>query len=308
VNQEVVYQHGFAVQREADPNNQAMTPSDATPQRPVTFVVQAASYAVGIGGSYVTTNQLFERTPDGNLYAVIGRDGNYVYGVRSISDQGIDNYGKAMIDVVTNAGGALEYHDGGTWLPLISGAKDAKAGQGVSYVLLNSGDLWQWADGSPATGGSAVPAHWTKIGGNVRAFDVGTDARGVNMVVVEGYGYLTASEVSDSTGRHFIANGVVQASAGRNGTVDFVDASGNVFWWNETAGPAIQISANATKVTTGYNTDGSDIIDILFRNGTVWDYRNGAWQQLDYNVRDLTKARAGVVDTISNAGNAWEFP
>jgi hypothetical protein len=316
VANEVVYQDGFAVQREADPNDLPMTPSDAMPQRQVSFVLEASTrsmvtgnYFTGFHVTSVTTNELFERTPNGALSPVIF-GGAPATGIKSISDQGIDNHGQAMIDVVFNSGIAEEYHDDGSWTYLGSSVTDARAGQGVSYVLFNGGTLKEWKDGSPNTG-TADNAGMYPVATSVVAIDAGMDSLGVNMVVATvrlSYALTNTYEISDSTGWHYIASHVAQASAGRNGTVDFLDGSGNVYWWNETSGPAAQIASGATKVTTGYNIDGTDIIDILYSNGTVGDWRNGVWSQLTSNVSNLTKARAGVVDTIKNDGSAWEFP
>jgi hypothetical protein len=323
VANEYVYEQGIAVQREADLlNEQAMTPSDATPQRQVTFVLQASTRSMTTGNWFtgfhvtsVTTNALFERTPDGTLSRVNIPGAPANTNIQSISDQGIDNRGQAMIDVVFSDGSAFEYHDDGQATPLGNNVKDARAGQGVSYVLLNNGTLEEYKDGSPNQG--IDPAGFQPpIGSSVIAIDAGTDSRGVNMVVATTriWSYITSTdEFSDSTGRHYIGSYIHQASAGRNGTVAYLDGSGNVYWWNETSGPAIQFASNASKVTVGYNSDGTDVIDILFSNGIVTDYRQGAGLgsgtpvQLTSNVHDISKANAGVLNIISNDGNAWKY-
>src|SRR5262249_29535094 len=107
--------NGYCVQRIADMNDQAMTPAGATTFRPVSFVLQ-------------NNGTLTERTSTGTITLSTG--------IFRISDQGIDNAGRAMIDVVATDGTAYEYHDGNGWFKLTTGVVDAKAGQGVSFLLL----------------------------------------------------------------------------------------------------------------------------------------------------------------------------
>src|SRR5207244_4089253 len=113
-----------------------------------------------------------------------------------VSDQGIDNAGRAMVCYITNTTSdsanrnAFEYHDGGKTVLLYSPASadnspiapngdparyvvSVRAGQGVSYVLMSSHDLIEYTDATRATTVQAT---------NVRAFDAGTSARGTNAV------------------------------------------------------------------------------------------------------------------------------
>src|SRR5205823_6354807 len=126
---------------------------------------------------------------------------NVASGVRSISDQGIDNHGRAMIDVVMNNGDAYEYHDGGTWTYLCHNATDAKAGQGESFVIVNGGYLWEYKD---------KDGSWWYLSPGATAIDAGTDRYGVNAVVGLFYSDNQAWEWSDSTGWNHIANSVAQ--------------------------------------------------------------------------------------------------
>jgi hypothetical protein len=306
VANEIVYQHGYAVQRIADKNDQPMTPSDAVSQRDVDFVLESTTRNLSgtlYGAKLVTTNELYEQVVGGPLVPVVGSDGKPVTNVRSISDQTIDNRGQAMIDVVMNDGIAWEYHDDGTWLILTGNAKDAKSGQGVSYVLFNNGTVREWVDGDPL-GGSIDSPRWVPIDTGVTSIDAGTNSRGVNMLAEVWSGQ--AWEKPDGDAWRQIGS-AVQVSAGRNGSVGLIDAGGNAFYWNEASPVLHPLGSNASKIALGYGVDGSDDIDVLFKNSTLWDWRYGAQnaQQLDYNVRSMSKAQSGVVYTVSNAGNAW---
>jgi hypothetical protein len=323
VANEVVYQHGYAVQREADMSDQAMTPSDATAQRQVTFLVETTTVdqLVPIGGGRYhvgvnSTNELFERTPDGALLPVF-QYGNPTTGIRSISDQGIDNYGQAMIDVVFNNGTAYEYHDSGNWVYLTNNVKDAKAGQGVSYVLDNSGNLTEYVEALlPNNIGvrNDPPPTPRPIDSNVVAIDAGTDLRGVNMVVATEAGLFglpsNTYEISDAGYWNWIGLGLAQASAGRGGNVAYIDSSGEAWSWNEGSQVPQDLGSGAKKVTVGYTSDdGAPVLDVLFNDGTVLDGRHGgAPQFFTANMTDISKARGGIVDTIGNDGTGWEFP
>jgi hypothetical protein len=293
-NLSVVYVNGYAVQRIADQGDQAMTPANAAPRNAVTFVL-------------TTGGDLYERTGGGLLYLASG--------ISSISDQGIDNQGRAMIDCITTAYGvAYEFHDGGTWTYLTGGARSAKAGQGESFVLYTDNTMREYKD---------KDGSWWYLDSQVLAIDAGTDRHGVNAVVelyIRDYNSFNpwqpsgeAWEWSDSTGWNHIANRVTQASAGRQGVVDLVFTDATAYWWQAYAGGVqggslVYIGSGVTMVTTGYDQNGNYIIDMLYSNGVVYEYRNGSgWNFLDYNVRSMSKSRGGVIDTNSFADNAWEF-
>jgi hypothetical protein len=293
-----VYVDGYAVQRIADRNDQAMTPPDATSDRPVTFVLE--NVVIGVGWRYAWfTNELFEKSADG-MQPVTWSDGAKVLGVSSISDQGIDNHGHAVIDVVLRDGTAWEIHDGNYTVQVGENVKDANAGQGVSYLLYTNGNVSEYRD---------AVANWVPIDSGVSAIDAGTDRTGVNMVTELWNGQ--AWEWSDSSGWHYIpysVYSVTQISAGRQGMIDFVDAAGQAFLWIESSGQFVYLGSGVTRVTTGYDQYGGLVVDLLYWNGDLWDWRAATgWQRLDWDVYTVSKARAGVVDDISNLGTAWEF-
>src|SRR5207249_3860886 len=101
----LVYLNGYCVQRIASKNDQAMTPAGSTSSRLVSFVLNTAN----------------------NLYACHDGVADLVSrGVAfRVSDQGIDNDGHAMIDLVTPDGHAVEYHDvSGRWVDMGWGFRD----------------------------------------------------------------------------------------------------------------------------------------------------------------------------------------
>jgi hypothetical protein len=291
---EVAYVDGYAVQRLADPNDQAMTPANATAQEPVTFVL-SQNYLTWAGGYPHYTNALYEQSQPGTpmLYLTSG--------VRSISDQGIDDHGQAMIDVVYNNGTAYEYHDGSGWTYLTSNVVQAKAGQGESFLLLSNGSLWEYKDQAGSL---------RLLDTSVTAIDAGTDRHGVN-AVAEIWGG-TAWVYSDSAGWNRIANNVVQLSAGRQGIVDLVFSDGTAYWWlpygdGVAGGQLVYLSSGVTEVTAGFDPNGNYIIDELFTNGDAYEYRvDRGWTFLDSNVRSLSKSRAGIVDYVTYADVAWD--
>jgi hypothetical protein len=309
-NLQTVYVDGYAVQRIADPGDQPMTPADATSNRPVTFVLQETDrYVPGLWGSgWTTTNELYERTPDGKLSPVTV-NGSVAWNVRSISDQGIDNHGFAMIDVVFNDNTAWEYHDDGSSNPLGFGVvKDAKAGQGVSYILHTDGTFSELKD--TTYGFTDLTPWWFNI--NAQSIDAGTDHRGVNLLVIDGSPQTW--ELSDDYAWYFVGNNILQVSAGRQGNLCFIDSNGDGWFWAAEVQPGSwgDFGSGVSKLAVGYNTDGSLVIDALFSNSNLMDYRyygggNWNWQQMDSGVTNVSKARAGIVDDVESGGNALEF-
>jgi hypothetical protein len=293
-----VYVNGYAVQRIADQNDQAMTPANATSSRAVSFVLGAPGLYSG--------SKLYRNDGNGNLVFVIS-------GVSSISDQGIDNAGRAMIDVVFTNGNAYEYHDGGTWTFLKSNVSDAKAGQGESFLLTKDGHLWEYQDANRSL---------SDLDSNVKAIDAGTDNYGVNAVTEIWGNSRQAWLWSDSTGWNEIAGGnVAQVSTGRGGVVDLVFTDGSAEWWQAywggvQGGQTANIGSGVSQVTTGYDQNGNTVIDMLYRNGSVSEWRTGSgWTDYTgYNIASLSKSRAGVVDMVTStnprygiAGDAYEF-
>jgi hypothetical protein len=285
-NLQMAYVNGYAVQRISDKNDQAMTPANAAPRDAVTFVL----------------------TNGGDLYEQTGGSLNYLRsGVASISDQGIDNHGRAMIGFVTSGGDAYEYHDGSGATYLWGGATSVRAGQGESFVLFNDGTLYEYKD----QGGS-----WQYLDQRVSSMSAGTDRYGVN-AVVEVYqrlgGTAEAWLWSDSTGWNHIGNNVAQVSAGRQGIVALIFNDGTSEWW-QAYGGGVQggttgaLDSGLAQLTAGYDANGNLVLDELFANGDVYEWRGDrGWYQLDYNVRSMSKSRSGVIDTNSNYDNAWEF-
>jgi hypothetical protein len=192
---QTVYLAGYAVQRIADRNDQAMTPYSVGPERPVQFVL-------------MNDNSLWEYSSSRKVFD----SGN----VTSVSDQGIDNYGRTMIDYISDSC-AYEYHDRATGSVFLwADVAQAKAGQGVSYVVFSwpSGNLWEYHDPS-ANSGSLSQNLYT---GAIQSIDAGTDKYGVNAVDVVlsgGYAWMR----SDTDGWHYLMANVSQVSGGQQGLV-----------------------------------------------------------------------------------------
>jgi hypothetical protein len=254
-----------------------MTPAQATSDRAVNFVLQ--------------TNGNFVEVTSSGATALAGT-------VVSMSDQGIDNQGHAMVDIVVSTSQAWEFHDTVGWTYLGSNIQSAKAGQGVSYVLFKNGVIAEFDD---ATGTYRNIYSWgTKI-------DAGTDVQGVNTVDIV-FTWQAAWENSDDTGWHFIANGVQSVSAGRQGISDYV-TTGAVARWHSEAGNLDSFLANGvSQVTAGTDALGNYMIDLLFSNGNLYEYRQGwsNWQFLDSSVKYIGKGHNGVVDMVFTWGDAWD--
>jgi hypothetical protein len=276
VNAQTVYLNGYAVQRESDKNDQALTPAGATAVTPASFVLQ-------------TNGQLWEHV-GGSWVFVSG-------GVASVSDQGIDNTAHAMVDYVTTAGAAYEFHDGAGSTFLTNGAFSARAGQGVSYVLLTNGNLYEYKDSTQG---------WSYLSAGVARIEAGTDKTGVNAVDV----VLTSGaawEVSDTSGWHFIASGVQSISAGQQGIADYVTTAGNAYLWTEATGSSGFLASGVAGVWTGVGSNGSYQIELLYTNGTAWEYKTGSgWTSLGSGLLSLSKARAGLISLVSTSGNAYD--
>jgi hypothetical protein len=307
-NAQTVYLNGYAVQREADQNEQAMTPVNARPVNPINFVLDKS----------------------GNLYAGSGSNLSWIAGnVASISDQSIDNYGFPMIDVVWTDGHADEYHaglqyvTGNPWTWMDSGVKMAKAGQGVSYLLYNNGTVQEYKDwGSGSVGSSATKTSLGYMGPvvYVNSIDAGTDRYGVNMmtdVQLDYWGYWSYDgwEFSDSTGPHLLAYGVSTLSAGQQGNIGILYSGGYAYWYNEATGNNFTVGSNVTQFTMGTDENGNAQFDMLNGNGTVTQYSQAdGWKSMSI-FQSISKAHAGWVDAISYGtayaeflgGNQWQW-
>jgi hypothetical protein len=313
---QTVYLNGYAVSREADKNGQAMTPAGARAVNPVNFVL----------------------TTDGKLYLISsGSSPRWIAEVvASISDQGIDNYGHAMIDVVFTDGRAAEYHEGlaalggnpWTWLYNNTDGRRvtmARAGQGVSYVLYNNGTLEEYKDWGSDTQASNSPPTRTTIDtsgllNSIRSIDAGTDRYGVNMVTeVKSTWHWTGSqsrwvsegyEVSDSTGKNYLGSGVATLSAGQLGNIGILYTGGNATWYSEATGNSVTEGSNVTQFTMGTDQNGNVQFDMLDGNGTLrqysatdgWSARGGS-----AGIKSISKANAGVLVLIWGGGYAAGF-
>lgn len=277
VNQQYVFLDGFAVQRVGDRNDRPMTPAGATSSRPVSFVVLA-------------DGRLYEHTAAGWTYLRAG--------VASVSGQGIDNAARAMVDVVLTSGEAYEYHDGGVWTFLKSGVKDARAGQGVSYVLLNNGNVYEYLDD---------PKTWSRsIASGATAIDAGTDHYGVNMVdVVFASGALV--EYSDTSGRHILSADVRAVSAGLLGVSVALLTDGRAYQYNDGTGAWKFLAGNVAQVAAGTDAAGGALIAVVSTNGSASQIRAGFGSSaLAVGVKSIGKPRAGLVDVVFSNGGAYE--
>lgn len=276
VNQQFVLLNGFAVQRVGDRNDQAMTPAGAAPLQPVSFVL-------------LTNGRLYEHTAAGWTFLQEG--------VAAVSEQGIDNRGRATVDVVLTTGQAYEYHDGSGWVFLQNGVKDARAGQGVSYVLLNNGRLLEYHDDDGT---------WSRsLANNVSAIDAGIDRYGVNMVdVVFGSGAL--SEYSDTSGWHVLCGEVKAASAGSLGISVALLKDGRAYQYSEAAATWTYLAGNIAQVGAGTDVSGT-LIELLATNGTLSQYRPGfGASTLAGGVKSVGTPRAGLIDVVLTNGDAYE--
>jgi hypothetical protein len=294
-----MYVNGYAMQRLVNKDDFVMTPAQAAPNRAVNFVLQ----------------------PNGNLVEVTPFGSGLVSGaVAAVSDQGIDNHGYAMVDIVTADGRAFEIHDTGgpggnvSRTYLASNVKSAKAGQGISYVLYTNGNLYEFDD---ATGVARY------LRGSVTQIDAGTDYQGVNAVDVIASGQLVAAmsarvaglgggvtfvpnnayQYSDDTGGHFIASGVQSISAGRQGFSAYVTTGGDAWGFGLGGGPAGgeggRLASGVTRAVAGTDPNGAVMYDLLFSNGDLQEERAGiAWYTVATKVTDVTKGRLGAVDLV----------
>jgi hypothetical protein len=276
VNQEYVSLGGYVVQRIADKHDHAMTPAGAMPVRPVSFTLLA-------------NGELYEHTPTGWVAVRSG--------VASVSSQGIDNDGRAVVDLVLTNGDAFEYHDGGTWQFLRHGVKAAAAGQGVSFVVLNDGQLFEYHDDS---------ARWSgALAADVVSISAGTDRFGVNLVDVV-FKSGTFSEWSESTGWHALCSQAITVSAGMGGTSVVLLKDGRAYEYNEISGWTY-LSNGVSQVAAGTGVGGGVLIDLITTAGVAREYSPlSGWRTLATAVASVSKARAGLVDMVFSNGGAYE--
>jgi hypothetical protein len=280
---QTVYLNGYAVQRIANQNDQAMTPAGATAGNPVSFLLQA-------------NGDLYERSSSGLTFLTAG--------IGAISEQGIDNQGRAVVDVVDNSGTAYEYHDGSGRVFLAGNVKSAKAGQAVSYLLGNSGVLVEYHDAS-----WTKSAYATILGNSIGWIDAGTDREGVNTVYAisarPGSVY-DAGLHSDGGDWHFIASNVRRISGGQQGIAAYVTLTGDAYLFNQATHSAVFLASNVIQVAAGSDETGNGMIELLNNRGGLYEYRAGALSHLNDNVNSISKGKAGLVDVVFRNGDAYE--
>jgi hypothetical protein len=281
-----VYLNGYAVQREADKNDQDMTP--------------AGAYSIDLLDSFLLTSS-------GQLFLVNGTNKTPVAsGVASISDQSIDNNGHAMIDVVFKNGVAEEYHVGTGFTWMDQNVKMAKSGQGVSYLLYNDGTVKEYKDWG--TGSSSATLTPFDTSGAVVSIDAGTDRYGVNMMT-EGWSYdpsyyTYGIENSDSTGWHWLDSGVSTLSAGRQGNIGILYNGGKAVWYNEANNTYQTEGWYVTQFTMGTDESGGAQFDMLYSSGALSQYSQADGWKWTSTYQSIGKSQAGWVEGISS-GVAW---
>jgi hypothetical protein len=289
VKGETVYLNGYAVQRIADQNDQAMTPAGATAKDQVSFVLDNYGYL--------------------DLYNGTTHTGLLTSRITSVSEQSIDNQGRAMVDVVSQDGSAREYHTGQGWVYLGSGIKSAVAGQGVSYVLFNDGTVWEYVDPLPLSTNQSGSWIWKSNDGiGTLELDAGTDQYGVNMFV-RVMTDNTVVENSDSTGLRWVGSGYTSASAGQRGVIGLLGTDGNAWCYKETLGWARWVAANVTAISAGTNAAGSYVIDVVFSDHTAraWNEFTSLSNPFCYYAASLSKSRNGYFNETSTYGAAFWF-
>jgi hypothetical protein len=281
-NGDGVYLNGYLVQRLADQNGLPMTPAGAAPLNNVSFVLY--------------NNGVLQEVNS------VGQATTIATNVSYLSDQSIDLRGFAMIDYISG-GAAYEYHDvlGVHPIPFVTkdfgkyGITKAVAGQAVSYVLYADGNLFEYRDaqGDSASGATGLSFSTAT---NVLDVDAGTDGHGVNMVdvILKPGGVLPAIsiadrlqqeiiqaaadalgvgqpawEISDSTGRQFIAGEVAQVSAGQRGESAVLLVGGKASGFNDATGSLTSLGASVSMVSAGTDQNGNSILLTLGTNGKV---------------------------------------
>jgi hypothetical protein len=281
-NDRVATLNGFVIQRVIDTTDHNMTPAGAVANTPMSFVL----------------------TGDGRLLKVTGTGTTQIAtGVASVSDQSIDNMGHVLLGYVGTDGTAREYHDGGSTVIVRSGVRAIAATVGATYVLGTDGSVYQHDDALGST---------VRVDGNAASINAGTDRYGVNEVGIV-YNDHTAKTKSDSSGFHTIASNVASISVGQQGVITYLTTDGTAYLYFEQYATAYVIDSGITQITTGTDETGNLQIDILYGDGSAYEYRSGtdSWTQLwdpssGGAVTSLGKARLGLVDVVFNWGDGWE--
>jgi hypothetical protein len=288
-NDRVMYINGYAMQRVVDQSDYNMTPAQAASDRPVSFLL------TNVGGSVVEVT--------GGLSTVVAT------GVQWVSDQGIDNQGHAMVDLLFSNGSAWEFHDtggAGTFTFLGNNVYRAAAGQGVSYFLDAAANVWEYDDATRVTALRDTNAWF---------IDAGTDHFGVNTFSVIEYpmnGDLWTR--GDESGWHHINSNVSWVSTGRQGNLDYVDGIWNAHYYQEVSGLTYIFASNVLQVTTGTDENGNVMLYWIHLNGTAQGWNSGVGT---FNVATpdtvtwFGKARQGLVDVTlynpTSGSYAYEY-
>jgi hypothetical protein len=272
----------------ADPYGLPMMPAGASAEAPVSFALESG-----------------DPTSGGDLWVQEPWGWNFLAGnVSSISDQGIDNLGNPMIDVVTIDGQAWEYHDGRGWTFLANDASDARAGDSVSYVLNNGSNLWEYND---------VSGQWAFLASGAAAIDAGTDRTGVNRVVA-----LTADgnawDHSDAAGWRYLGGDISQVSAGQQGLTAAVTTEETAWATMEGVFGWTYLAADITSVRAGTDAWGATLVTVTTNAGPTYDFDTTVgWRYLGSGLSWESKENNGVENAVYLGGmyqyylGTWTF-
>jgi hypothetical protein len=282
--------HGYAMQRIAAKNDQAMTPAGAAPLTPETFILEK-------------NGNLYEHTSSGNTLVASG--------VASITNQTFSLFGRAIVDYVDTSGNGWSYDDvnGNLEIQNTANVKQVVDSQGTDFILLTNGTLIEQ---------TLVPGNFPSILGpwsdktvatNVVSISGGTDVYGLADVA-----YVTSTGAAyeySLLGSHQIAaSGVASVSAGQGGQVGVVLTTGQANLWTQAGNKTTMLAASGVKqLTLGTAANGATLVERLDTNGNLWEYDNGtanAPTQINSNVASISDARLGVVDAIMSNGTAQE--
>ncbi len=282
------YVNNELVVRPYNKSEQWMLPAQATAPDSVTFLLDD-------GG------KLWERSVTARgivTVPILAPNGQIV---TQVSDQGIDILGRAMVDFISAAGNAYEMHDGAVQpVPLYAAsagtaAVDAKAGQGVSYVLLSNQTVWEYDDLSGTV---------RQRSQNVWKLDAGTTYQGVNMVDVIDTSEK-AWEVPDAGNtRSLKIADAVQISAGRQGRSAIIDAS-NTAWLYEEHGGLQKLATGIRSLAAGFDANGNLVVDLVAADTNVLmelDYQTAANGKLkpDPVLHSAHHLPAGTTTWVAN--------
>jgi len=315
VNGSTIYLNGYAVQREG------AIPASISNFLPLTPAGAAASQQVAF--SLRQNGDLFE-------FSSVNPGGAKIAGgVATISDQGIDDFGQPMIDIVYANGTAAEYHDFADrsvptftsnpslfpFTNLGSGVKQAVAGQAVSYVLLTSGKLKEFVDPNYFTQksgygvNSAGPAG--VIASNVSAISAGTDMLGGNSIdyFLSGNLYEWRDVTAKATQ---LASNVTTFSAGQQGYHAWVSNGAGYLYSEDNRIVSLisdGVAGAVTSVVVGVDATGGYQLVVIHQGGAADTYSSSAnsWTSLGSNVLSASKSFNGAIRILLLTTDAIEY-